>query len=110
MKMLGQRLSNSMMGVALVLVVLAWPATVGAQTTGTISGYVRDSSGAVVPQAKVTAAHVQHGTVYPTTTNNEGFYNYPALDPGDYTLTVEKEGFERTVQTGLTLTVSQNLR
>ena len=110
MKKVGRRQSNILVGAALLLAVLTSSATLRAQATGTISGYVRDSSGAVIPQAKVTVTHVQHGTVYPTTTNSEGFYNYPALDPGDYTLTVEKEGFERTVQTGLSLSVGQNLR
>jgi hypothetical protein len=104
------RLSNLMMGAALVFAFLLAPAFLRAQTTGTISGYVKDASGGIVPDAKVTATHVQHGTVYPATTNSEGFYNFPALDPGDYTLTIEKTGFERSVQTGLTLTVGQNLR
>jgi hypothetical protein len=110
MELVGRRLSNIVMGAALVLAVLTSSTALHAQATGTISGYVKDSSGAIVPQAKVTATHVQHGTVYPAVTNDEGFYNFPALDPGDYTLTVEKEGFERTVQTGLSLTVAQNLR
>ncbi|MGO8789916.1 MAG: carboxypeptidase regulatory-like domain-containing protein [Terriglobia bacterium] len=110
MEKVGRRLWNIAMAVALGLSILTLPAIVRAQATGTISGYVRDASGAVVPQAKVTATHVQHGTVYPANTNAEGFYNFPALDPGDYTVTVEKGGFERTVRTGLTLSVGQNLR
>ena len=81
-----------------------------AQATGTMSGYVKDSSGGVVPQAKVTATLVQRGTTFIAETNAEGFYNLPALDPGEYTLAVEKQGFQRNLQTGLTLTVGQNLR
>ena len=110
MEKVGRRLWNIAVGVALGLSILALPAIVRAQATGTISGYVRDASGAVVPEAKVTATHVQHGTVYPANTNAEGFYSFPALDPGDYTVTVEKEGFQRTVQSGLSLSVGQNLR
>jgi hypothetical protein len=111
MESIGRRLSSLLTGTALIVAILTSPAFLRAQaTTGTISGYVKDSSGSIVPDAKVTATHVQHGTVYPTTTNTEGFYNFPALDPGDYTLAVEKQGFERSVRTGLKLSVGQNLR
>jgi len=110
MEKVGLRLSTLLIGAVLVIWVLVVPVTLRAQTTGTISGYVKDSSGGIVPQAKVTATHVQHGTVYPANTNSEGFYNFPALDPGDYTVTIEKEGFERSIQTGLSLSVGQNLR
>lgn len=107
---LGQRLSKKWIGAALVLVVMISPVILRAQATGTMSGYVRDSSGAVVPQVNVTVTQVQHNSVLHTQTNTEGFYNFPALDPGEYTLVVEKEGFQRTVQTGLALSVGQNLR
>jgi len=105
-----RQLSNIVPSVALVFAVLTAPATLCAQATGTMSGYVKDSSGGVVPNAKVTATLVQRGTTYPAETNDEGFYKLPALDPGNYTLTVEKEGFERSVQTGLSVSVQQNLR
>lgn len=101
---------NLAMRLALVAAIVMSPIILRAQATGTMSGYAKDSSGGVVPQAKVTATHVQHGTILSTETDREGFYSFPALDPGDYTVTVEKQGFQRTVQTGLTLTVGQNLR
>src|SRR6516164_4205460 len=105
------RRSNMAAGVcAAVIVILASPVMLLAQATGTMSGYVKDSSGGVVPQAKVTATLVQRGTAFVAETNAEGFYNFPALDPGEYTLEVEKQGFQRNLQTGLTLTVGQNLR
>jgi len=110
MEKAGRGLSNFVIGAALLIAILISPVILRAQATGTMSGYVKDSSGANVPQAKVTATHVQHGTAFPTETNGEGFYSFPALDPGEYTLTVEKEGFQRSVQTSLTLTVGQNLR
>src|SRR5215469_5121317 len=90
-----RHLSNIVTGTALAFVVLTAPAILRAQATGTMSGYVKDSSGAVVPHAKVTATQIQHATAYPAETNDEGFYQLPALDPGTYTLAVEKQGFER---------------
>jgi hypothetical protein len=86
----------------------AW--TLDAQIAGTISGFVKDQSGAAVPLAKVTATLVEQGRSVSTQTNSEGFYNFTALEPGAYTLTVEKEGFERYGRAGLTLTVRQDLR
>jgi carboxypeptidase family protein len=80
------------------------------QVTGTISGYVKDPSGALVATAKVTATQVERGISTATETSPEGFYNFPALEPGPYTLAIEKEGFQRYVRSGLVLSVRQNLR
>lgn len=105
-----RRLTKIVAGALALVGILVSPIILCAQATGTMSGYVRDSAGALVPQAKVTATLVERGTVIPTETNGEGFYSFPALDPGQYTLEIEKLGFQRNLQSGLTLTVGQNLR
>jgi hypothetical protein len=97
-------------GVFLALVVLNLPGALHAQVTGTISGYVTDPSGAAVPQVKVTATLVQQNVTRTTESNAEGFYNFPALLPGTYTLTAEKSAFQRLTQTDVVLTVNQNVR
>ena len=74
--------------------------------TGTISGYVKDPTGAGVPGAKVTAKMVEQRATRTTPANSEGFYNFLALPPGNYELTVEASGFQRSVQTGLQLSVN----
>jgi hypothetical protein len=101
---------RSRLAVALVLLVAASAASLHGQIAGTMSGYVRDQSGAAVPGAKLTAALVARGTTFSTLTNAEGFYIFTALEPGAYNLTAEKAGFKRSVRTALTLTVRQNLR
>src|SRR5581483_2773397 len=78
--------------------------------TGNISGYVKDSSGAVVVDATVTAKMVEQQAVRTTKTDAEGFYSLLALPPGQYEMTFELAGFRTQNQTGLTLTVGQNLR
>jgi hypothetical protein len=84
---------------------------VQAQTaTGNISGYVRDSSGSAVPAATVTAKMSEQQVARTAETNSEGFYQLPAMPPGTYDLTVEAKGFQRQTQTGMELTVNQNLR
>ena len=100
---------------AVVLAAGCWlfPAVspIQAQTaTGNINGYVRDTTGAIVPNASVTAKMTEQQFVRTAETNAEGFYQLLALPPGTYDVTVEAKGFQRQTQTGLQLTVNQNLR
>ncbi len=82
-----------------------------AQTaTANINGYVRDTTGAIVPNAAVTAKMTEQQFVRTAETNSEGFYQLLALPPGTYDITVEAKGLQRQTQTGLQLTVNQNLR
>jgi hypothetical protein len=69
-------------GLCLAFVALIGPGMLRAQATGTLSGFVKDPSGAVVARAKVTAAQVERGTTAVAETNSEGFYSFPALEPG----------------------------
>jgi hypothetical protein len=93
-----------------ILVLLIGAGHLLAQATGTMSGFVRDTSGASIPQASVTATLISRQASFKTETNSEGFYNFPALAIGIYTLTVKKHGFELYRQSALTLTVGQHLR
>ena len=79
-----------------VVVLGSWfPCNLSAQVTGTMAGFVTDPSGAIVPNAKVTAILTRQGASRSGESNGEGFYGFEALLPGTYTLTVEKAGFER---------------
>src|SRR5437762_13610339 len=86
------------------------PVILRSQVTGTLSGFVTDPSGAGVPNATVTATLVSRNMSHTVESNAEGFYNFAALQPGAYTVTVEKTGFERLTQTGVDLSVNQNVR
>jgi hypothetical protein len=87
----------------LVTVSLA-PRVALAQTSkGTLTGVVRDSSGAIVVGAKVTASDVATGEVRATTTTSQGAYRLDALTPGQYTVHVESTGFEQFEATSLTV-------
>jgi hypothetical protein len=56
----------------------------GQRTSATISGTVTDPSGAVVPQAKVTATNTATGTATSVNANASGFYVVSNLQPGPY--------------------------
>lgn len=63
-------------------------------TEAVLTGSVLDSTGAVIPQAAVTAKNLNTGVATRQTSNASGVYLFPALPPGDYTITAEKQGFK----------------
>ncbi|MBI4877129.1 MAG: TonB-dependent receptor [Acidobacteria bacterium] len=79
-----------------------------AQSTANVVGTVRDPSGGAVPGAKVTAVNVQTGLRQTRASGADGAYSLPLLSVGQYQLEVEKEGFQRFVQSGITLAVNDN--
>jgi hypothetical protein len=81
-----------------------------ASITGTISGTVRDPSGAVIPSATVLALNTQTGVRQTATTDSRGFYSFPELPIGTYEVTIRKAGFGQYEQTGLVINVNTVLR
>jgi hypothetical protein len=79
----------------------------GQVVNATLSGSVTDPTGAVIPEASVTATNVATGISTKTTTNASGNYIFPSLPPGTYTVHFEKNGFKATVLTGIILQVDQ---
>lgn len=79
-----------------LLTIVALPTRTQAQLTrGAIAGTVRDQNGAVVPGAQVKVTNPQTNVTRETITNDEGFYRVGAVEPGTYTVLVEKEGFSK---------------
>jgi hypothetical protein len=64
---------------------------------GTITGFVKDPSGAVVPSAKVVIRSEATGEEHAVTTDNSGHYTVPSLVPGLYTMTAEVPGFKQFI-------------
>ncbi len=75
--------------------------------TATVLGVVTDDSGSVVPDATVVLHNTDTGQTRMTTTGADGSYRLPALAVGNYEARVTHQGFETSVLTGITLTVSQ---
>src|SRR5438876_6553162 len=75
--------------------------------TATILGTVKDSTGAVIPGAAITAKSVETGLTRSAVSAEAGSYHLSALPVGAYEVRVELPGFRTEVRSGLTLTVSQ---
>ena len=85
------------------------PSGSGQVTSGSIYGAVTDSSGAVIPEATVTATNVSTSAFKTTATNPSGEYNFPVLDPGDYRVLVQMTGFQSQTQENIRLDTNQNV-
>ena len=75
------------------------------QTTATILGTVKDTSGAVVPEASMTARNLDTGAVRTVPTEGDGSYRLSGLPIGNYEVRAEHQGFQSEMRGGLTLTV-----
>jgi len=71
---------------------------------GSIRGHVIDVAGASVPQARVTILNDDTGFTRQLDTDENGYYVFPNLPLGSYTVTIEREGFQKERHPGVALT------
>src|SRR6185369_9978042 len=67
------------------------------------------SSGGMIPGATVTLISEKTGQSRGSTTNSEGRFNFAALQPGNYALKIERQGFQTLEQRGVILSANENL-
>lgn len=68
---------------------------------GSISGFVKDSTGALIPGAKIKLTNTSTNAQLTTTSNENGTFQFPQLAPASYSLEVEVTGFKKTIVTTL---------
>ena len=78
--------------------------------TAQITGRVTDPTGAVVPAATVSVTNANTGIKRDTATNEDGYYTVPLMQPGEYGITLQKEGFRAISRTGIKLLADDKLR
>src|SRR5215813_9306738 len=78
--------------------------------TATMVGAVTDSTGSVVPGAKVTVTNKGAGFVFTSVSTSEGTWYIPNLNPGSYQLKIEAAGFKAYVQDGISLRTAEQPR
>jgi len=97
--------------VALILVAACSPARVNAQSvSGTILGTVTDSSGSVIPNAKVTIVNEGTGLTRTVHADANGEFTAPSLPTGHYTVIAELTGFKTLTLSNIELGVDQRAR
>lgn len=77
---------------------------------GSITGIVTDSSGAAVPNARITLLNTDVGLSVETTTNSSGAYTFSPVRIGHYSVSASATGFSTTTQQNLQVTVDQHLQ
>ncbi len=93
-----------------VLAALVITAYLHAQATnGTINGTVTDQTGGVVAGCDVTLSNTGTSETRTTTTNDSGFYQFQNLPPGRYSVTVQKQGYQKMIRQPLELQVEATL-
>jgi hypothetical protein len=76
------------------------------QAGGTLTGTVRDQSGAAVAGANLTLTSTATQSRWNTVTTDAGSYTIPTLPPGTYDLTVVAGGFKKSTQQGILVQVA----
>src|SRR5881394_3379607 len=91
----------------LLAAVLLLSATAPAQEfRGTILGRITDSSGAVVAGAAIQVVNTDTNVAVATTANQDGNYQVPFLNPGNYKVIVDHAGFKRTERQNIRVSVT----
>ncbi len=103
----GARLGGRLLAMVFLLFVCA---AARAQTTGSISGTVKDASGSVIPDIALILHNVDTSVQQNAVTNVDGFYAFPALPVGHYDLETFRAGFKPYKRTGLTVDVNTKLQ
>jgi hypothetical protein len=100
--------TSAIFGVSLLMFIGIAPHDARAQESrGTIVGTVTDSSGGVVPGAKVEVVNSATNVDVPTVTNESGSFRVPFLIPGQYRITVGKPGFKTYVHPEVEVRVAE---
>src|SRR5271165_2740898 len=79
-----------------------------AQVSAVLTGTVTDQSGAIVPNATVSATNTDTGAIRETTADGGGLYQLSSLPVGQYEIHAKKDGFTEAVRTGVQLVVNQS--
>jgi Carboxypeptidase regulatory-like domain len=91
-KMFGARLT-------LATLIAVWTVSLWAAANGSISGTIKDPSGAVIPGATITLTNTTLKSEFKATSDEQGFYSFPTLPVGHYDMCVQAIGFKTEKKT-----------
>src|SRR5579863_3077142 len=79
-------------------------------TRATISGVVKDPTGAAIPAAELNLRSLANSAVVKVSSGPDGFYTFPDVVAGGYDLTVAAKGFHEYIQRGISVNLDQQVR
>src|SRR5436309_8947932 len=91
---------------AFLAAILSFPPAHAQNFNASVTGTVKDSSGAVIPNAEVSLKSLATGAVSKITTNESGLFRFPNLQAGASELTVSARGFRDFVQRGMSWSIN----
>ena len=100
---MSRTISTSVRVIMCVLCLSSAMITAHAQFKAGVQGTISDSSGALVPDAKITLKDLETGRTQEANSSDAGFYRIVGLAPGKYQLTVEKAGYKKSVSESVTV-------
>ncbi|HEV8591558.1 MAG TPA: carboxypeptidase-like regulatory domain-containing protein, partial [Pyrinomonadaceae bacterium] len=103
------RLNSFKLFVSISVIVIAAFSAQAQTITGTISGTVTDPNGGVIPGANVTLTYLQTGATRNAVTNEEGRFTFSAVQPGTYSVRIERDGFQALLRENTMLSPNENL-
>ena len=102
-------LTVTSIGAVLLLIICAAVSTPGQTIFGRISGTVKDSNGAAIPNATITITNLATNLVRTASTDEDGFYTATNLPVGTYTVAAVGKGFKKAEEAGIALTADGRL-
>jgi len=93
--------------VSLFLVISAFAVSAFAQTTGRITGVVKDSSGGLIGRAEVQAVNEATGEEWKAVTDDAGIYSFLLVSPGLYQIEVAAKGFKTSISKGVAVRITE---
>ena len=94
---------------AIVVLLLLLPTRAWGQDNATITGFVTDTSGALVPNAAITLINTATNQARETVSNSAGTYRFANVGIGTYTLNIVASGFQKYTKTGVIVNVAQTI-
>jgi hypothetical protein len=93
----------------LTVLLLVFTPVAQSQDNATITGFVNDPSGAVVPNASITLTNTATGQSRETVSNPSGSFRFANVGIGTYTMAVSAQGFQKYSKTGIVVNVAQTV-
>jgi hypothetical protein len=102
----GPALAATVFSIALIAILAVSTPRAMAQDNGTITGFVTDTSGALVPNANITITNTATNQTRETISNTAGTYRFANVGIGTYTLNIVAQGFQKYSRTGIVVNVA----